>query len=60
MGYQDTRDIADIAGMDMPCECDCGNWFDLNEGHSCGERSCHKVLCIECLPEPFDFCPNCK
>ena len=46
--------------MDMPCLCGCGNWFDLNDGNSCGGQGCSKVLCDECLPEPFELCPDCK
>lgn len=50
-------DPEDIAGMEMPCECDCGEWFDLNDGNTCGE--CHKVFCTECVDEPFGLCPQC-
>jgi len=30
--------------MDMPCRCNCGNWFDLNDGHTVGD----KIVCREC------------
>lgn len=30
---------------DMPCRCDCGNWFDLNDGYSTCDS---KVVCEEC------------
>jgi hypothetical protein len=30
--------------MDMPCRCDCGNWFDLTDGY----RAKNKVVCKEC------------
>ena len=32
--------------MDMPCRCDCGNWFDLNDGYS--SLNSNKVICKEC------------
>ena len=32
--------------MDMPCRCDCGNWFDLHDGYP--ERKSNKVVCKEC------------
>jgi hypothetical protein len=31
--------------MDMPCRCDCGNWFDLTDGYSNGTG---KVVCGDC------------
>lgn len=52
-----TTDPEDIARMDMPCQCDCGEWFDLNKGNACVE--CNKVFCTECVEEPFGFCPQC-
>lgn len=51
-------DAEDIAKMDMPCECDCGNWFDLQEGNPCD--SCDTVSCTECIESPWDTCPRCK
>ena len=33
--------------MEMPCRCDCGKWFDLNDGYS-SERQKNKVICGEC------------
>lgn len=40
--------IEDIAGMEMPCECEtCGKWFDLNDGWSCYE--CNTIFCCECM-----------
>jgi hypothetical protein len=32
--------------MEMPCLCDCGEWFDLNDGYSI--RGSNKVVCYEC------------
>jgi hypothetical protein len=33
--------------MEMPCRCDCGMWFDLNDGYS-SEKQKNKVICGEC------------
>lgn len=35
--------------MEMPCMCDCGNWFDLHDG----VKSLHsnKVICEDCFGE---------
>lgn len=38
-------DDHETAGMEMPCRCDCGSWFDLHEGMP-GDRN--KVICPEC------------
>jgi hypothetical protein len=32
--------------MEMPCLCDCGNWFDLNDGYA--SLKSDKVVCREC------------
>lgn len=32
--------------MEMPCRCDCGNWFDLNDGYP--DRNSNKVVCGDC------------
>lgn len=32
--------------MEMPCLCDCGNWFDLNDGY--GAENENKIICEEC------------
>jgi hypothetical protein len=39
--------------MDMPCMCDCGNWFDLNDGYN--SRHSNKIICRECKERE-----NCK
>lgn len=31
---------------DMPCRCECGKWFDLNDGYS-SIHGCN-VICQEC------------
>jgi hypothetical protein len=33
--------------MEMPCRCDCGKWFDLNDGYT-SERQKNKVICGAC------------
>ena len=30
----------------MPCMCECGEWFDLNDGYR--DRDTNKVVCREC------------
>lgn len=35
-----------IEGMEMPTPCDCGNWFDLNDGCTSHDRS--KMICEDC------------
>lgn len=32
--------------MEMPCQCDCGKWFDLHDGYP--SNSSNKVVCREC------------
>jgi hypothetical protein len=47
--------------MEMPCMCDCGNWFDLNDGWPSKHGS--KTVCenchdseeeVECLENEID------
>jgi len=47
-----------VAFMDMPCLCDCGTWFDLNDGNPCD--SCDVIQCEKCIEQPWDICPLCK
>ena|SRR5687767_930758 len=35
--------------MEMPCRCECGNWFDLNDGHRSNKGN--KVICRECAED---------
>lgn len=39
--------------MEMPCMCDCGEWFDLNDGF----KSYHsnKVVCKSCHFKEFEI-----
>jgi hypothetical protein len=32
--------------MEAPCRCDCGNWFDLEDGHRSNKGN--KVICRKC------------
>lgn len=32
--------------MEMPCFCDCGEWFDLHDGYA--SKSSNKVICKAC------------
>lgn len=32
--------------MEMPCLCDCGCWFDLNDGYA--ESGSNKIVCKDC------------
>lgn len=31
--------------MEAPCRCDCGKWFDLDDGHT---TESNKIVCGEC------------
>lgn len=33
--------------MEMPCPCDCGEWFDLNDGRP-HPREATRIICEEC------------
>jgi len=49
-----------VAGMDMPCQCDCGNFFDLNDGYSShfkstGVSSLKQVICEDCHIKEEDY-----
>lgn len=32
--------------MEAPCRCDCGMWFDLEDGHN--SKKGNKIICREC------------
>lgn len=49
----------DIAAMEMPCQCNCGEFFNLNDGNPCGSPGCGAIMCHECIPEPWADCPAC-
>lgn len=36
-----------MENMEMPCVCDCGNWFDLHDGYP-SELKTNQVICQEC------------
>lgn len=44
--------------MDMPCTCECGEAFDLESGNPCDK--CDGIFCHDCVPEPWDCCPQCR
>lgn len=52
------ENFEEVMKMDMPCQCDCGKWFDLNDGNPCD--LCNKIYCNSCLESPFDTCGRCK
>jgi len=37
----------EIDQMEMPCKCDCGNWFDLDEGNT--SHNSNKIICDDCF-----------
>lgn len=37
--------------MEMPCRCDCGKMFDLNDGYPSIKRSRNIVVCPACHAE---------
>lgn len=41
----DSDDIGATHYMEAPCKCDCGRWFDLDEGYSSMEGV---VVCNKC------------
>jgi hypothetical protein len=32
--------------MEMPCKCDCGKWFDLEDGYK--SINSDNVICVDC------------
>ena len=32
--------------MEMPCRCDCGEWFDLHDGKP--SKNSNDVICKDC------------
>lgn len=58
MNIEDEQDAEDIARMEMPCQCSCRQFFDLNDGHTCD--GCYQIFCDGCIEEPFDLCPDCQ
>lgn len=43
--------------MEAPCRCDCGNWFDLDDGYSV--RGKGRIVCRECK-ENADECESIR
>lgn len=40
--------------MEAPCRCDCGNWFDLHDGHR-SEKKPNQLVCRECKEDEQAF-----
>ncbi len=36
----------ELVEMEAPCQCDCGRWFDLDDGYS--SRNNDSVICSVC------------
>lgn len=34
--------------MEAPCLCDCGEWFDLNDGYRTEKIGSNKIVCPDC------------
>jgi len=34
--------------MEMPCQCRCGKWFDLNDGYGSEKWCPNEVICKSC------------
>lgn len=57
------EDFSSPNGMEQPCKCDCGQWFELNEGFGDGGGN---VICPSChrrfrrIDEIKDDIEECK
>lgn len=42
--------------MEMPCLCDCGSWFELNDGYMSERRQSHggNLVCPDCHEDERD------
>jgi hypothetical protein len=43
-----SKDPSITEHMEMPCPCDCGNWFDLYDGVPSEAPGSNRVICPEC------------
>ena len=34
--------------MEAPCLCDCGEWFDLDDGRQSPRFGCNTLMCEDC------------
>ena len=41
-----SRNIEITEFMEMPCQCDCGRWFDLHDGHR--RNGQNQLVCLAC------------
>lgn len=44
--HSKNQDITEF--MDAPCLCNCGNWFDLNDGYPSHKPHSNAIVCDEC------------
>lgn len=51
------RESEDFGPDDMPCDCSCGNMFDLNDGNPCSQ--CKNLYCDDCC-EAWELCEGCS
>lgn len=52
---EELENMMELAGMEMPCLCQCGRWFDLLDGSpNPNDRSDNTVYCGECIEEEDD------
>lgn len=53
-----------VDGMEAPCRCNCGRWFDLDDGFP--KKGSNDVICEVCYEEQEledeseKTCPVCK
>lgn len=42
-----SKNLFEMLGeMEAPCQCDCGEWFDLDNG--CASERSDKIICHDC------------
>lgn len=41
-------------GMEMPCLCKCGNWFEVTDGWAPQSTSDKTLICVDCHEEEID------
>ena len=48
----------DDGEMEEPCQCECGELFDLKDGYDCD--ICHEIICPECYVKHNGVCETCE
>jgi hypothetical protein len=48
-----SQNIDPTEGMEAPCMCDCGRWFDLDDGWS--SRNSNHLVCGHCHKEEAEI-----